>query len=56
MNANIQQGVRTSTEPMSRRLIVYHLDLHCKVLKGIWYAKTLISNVRSLFGNNDANV
>ena len=31
------------------------LDIHCKRLKGTWYADTLISKVKSILGNNVAN-
>ena len=56
MNATIQKGVWTSTEPMSIRVRVDHLDIHRKRLKGTWYADTLISKVTSILGNTVSNV
>ena len=56
MNVTTQRGIRTSTQPMSRRVRVDHLDLHRKRLKGLWYCDTIISKVKSLLGNTVANV
>ena len=56
MNENTQKSVCTSTEPLSIRVRVYHLDLHLKILKGTWYADTSIYKVKSITGNTVANV
>ena len=56
MSATTRKGVRTSMEPIYRRFKVDHLDLHCKRLKGNWYADALISKVKSILGNNVANI
>ena len=55
-NATTQQGVQTSTEPLYRRVRVDHLDISRKRLKGTWYSDTLISKVKSILGNNVANI
>ena len=41
---------------MSRRVRVYHLDIHRKRLKGNWYADTSISKFKSILGNTVDNV
>ena len=56
MNTTNQRGVRTSTEPLSRRVIVDHLDIHRKRLNGTWCADKLISKVKEILGNTIANV
>ena len=39
-----------------RRVRVDHLNLHWQRLKGMWYANTLLSKVKSKLGNTCANV
>ena len=56
MNSTTHQGVRTSTEPMSRRVIADHFDIRHKRLKGTWYDDTIISKVNSIIGNTVDNV
>ena len=46
----------TSTEPLSRRVRVDNLDLHCKRLKGKLYTDILISKVKSILGNTVSNI
>ena len=54
--ATTQHGVRTAVHPMSRRLRVDHLHLQRPLLRGTWYADTLLSKVKSIRGNTCANV
>ena len=54
--ATTQHGVRTAVHPVSRRLQVDHLHLHRPLLRGTWYADTLLSNVKSIRVNTCANV
>ena len=54
--ATTQHGVHTAVHPMSRRLQVDHLHLHRPLLRGTWYADTLLSKVKSIRGNTCANV
>ena len=56
MKATTQKGMWTSTEPISRRVRVDHLDLHRNILKGNWYTDTLIYKVKLILGNNVANL
>ena len=56
MNANNQQCVRTSMEPLYRWVIVDNLDINRKRLKGAWYADILIYRVKLILGNTVANV
>ena len=56
MNSTTQIDVKTSTDPMSRRVIVDHFDLRFKILKGAWYVDTLIFKVKLILGNTVANI
>jgi hypothetical protein len=51
-----QRGIRTAIHPMTRHVRVDHLHLHQQRLKGTWYTDTLLSKVKSKFGNTCANV
>ena len=48
--------MHTSTEPLSRRVRFYHLDLRHNRLKGTWYADALVFKVNSIIGNTVANL
>ena len=56
MNATTQIVVQTSTDTLSIRVRVDHLDLHSKILKGTCYADNLISKYKSILGNTVANL
>ena len=56
MNATTPRVVQTSMQPLSSWVIVDHLDLHCKRLKGARYADKFISKVKSIPENTVANV
>jgi hypothetical protein len=47
LEVTTQKGIRTATQPMSRRVRVDHLDLHRPRLRGTWYVDTLILRVKS---------
>ena len=54
--ATTQHGIRTAVHPMSRRLQVDHLHLHRPLIRGTWYADTLLPKVNSIRVNTCANV
>ena len=54
--ATTQHGVHTTVHPISRRLQVDQLHLHRPLLRGKWYADTLLYKVNSIRGNNYSNV
>ena len=54
--ATTQHGVHTAVRPMSRTLRFDHLHLHRPLLRGTWYAETLLSKVKSIIGNTCTNV
>ena len=56
LEVTTQHGVRTSVQPMTRRLRVDHLHLHRPLLRGTWFADTLMSRVQSIRGNKCANI
>jgi hypothetical protein len=56
LRVTTQRGIRTAIHPMTRRVRVDHLNLHRQRLRGVWYADTLLSKVKSKLGNTCANV
>ena len=56
LTATPQHGIRTAVHSMSIRLRVDHLHLHRPLLRGTWYAETLLYKVKSIRGNTCANV
>ena len=53
--ATTHHGVRDAVHPISRRLRVDHLHLHRPLLRGTWYADTLLPKVKSIRGNTCTN-
>ena len=51
-----KHGVSTAVQPMTIRLRVDHLHLHRPLLRGTWFADTLMSKVKSIRGNQCANI
>ena len=42
LDVTTQHGVRTAVHPMTRRLMIDHPHLHRPLLRGTWFADTLI--------------
>ena len=45
LDVTTQHGVRKAVQLMTRRLRVDHLPLHIQLLRGTWFADTLMSKV-----------
>ena len=56
LDVTTQHSVRTAVQPMTRRLRVDRLHLHRPLLRGTWFADTLITKVKSIRGNKCANI
>ena len=56
LRVTTQQGVRTAIHPITCRYRVDHLALHWNRLNDEFYTDTLFSRVKSLAGNNCAQV
>jgi hypothetical protein len=46
IRVTMQKRTRTEIHPMTRRVRVDHLHLHCQQLRGTWYTDTLLSKVK----------
>ena len=56
LEVTTQHGVCTAVQPTTRRLRVDHIHLHRPLLQGTWFAGTMMSKVKSIRGNNCANI
>ena len=56
LDVTTQHSIRTSVQPMTIRLRVDHLHLHRPLLRGTWFADTLMSKFKSIKGNKCANI
>ena len=54
--ATTQYGIRTAVHPLTQRVRVDHLDIHRPRLRGMWFADTMLSRIKSKRGNTCANV
>ena len=56
LDVTMQHSVRTAVQSMTRLLRVHHLHLHRPLLRGTWFADTLVSKFKSIRGNKCANI
>ena len=56
LDVTTQHSVRTAVQPMTSRLRVDHLHLHIPLLRGTWFADTMMYKLKSIRGNKCANI
>ena len=56
LEVTTQRGVFTVVQHMKKRLRVDHFHQHRPLLRGTWFADNLMSKIKSIIGNNCANI